>query len=57
LPIQYVQLVTKRVKGEERAALLKRFLEVARKAGISNISEGQSLEQWATKMEPKPESN
>ncbi|HZR21198.1 MAG TPA: DUF4838 domain-containing protein [Verrucomicrobiae bacterium] len=50
LPIQYVQLATSRVQGEERAALLKQFLQVARKAGISNISESQSLDAWAKKM-------
>jgi hypothetical protein len=50
LPIQYVQLATGRVQGEERAALLKQFLQVARKAGISNINESQSLDAWAKKM-------
>jgi hypothetical protein len=33
--------------------LLAKFLEVSRKAGISNISESQSLDDWAKKMEPK----
>lgn len=51
LPIEYVQIVTKRVQGDERAALLKRFLELARKAGISNVSESQSLDAWAKKMQ------
>ena len=51
LPIQYVQLATGRVQGEERSALIKSFLQVARRAGISNISEGQSLDAWAKKME------
>jgi hypothetical protein len=50
LPIQYVQLATGRVQGEERSALLKSFLNIARQAGISNISEGQSLDAWAKKM-------
>jgi hypothetical protein len=50
LPVQYVQLAIDRVKGEERAALLKQFLEVARKAGISNIGESKSLDDWAKKM-------
>jgi hypothetical protein len=40
LPIWYVQLATRQVKDQERAELLKKFLEVARKAGVSNISEG-----------------
>jgi Domain of unknown function (DUF4838)/Glycosyl hydrolase family 67 N-terminus len=51
LPIWYVQLATGRVTGEARATLLKQFLEIARKAGISNISEGQSLEAWAEGMQ------
>jgi hypothetical protein len=50
LPIQYVQLATGRVEGEARSALLKSFLQIARRAGISNISEGQSLDAWAKKM-------
>ncbi len=50
LPIWYVQLVTKRVEGEERTRLLNQFLAIARQAHISNISEGQSLEDWAKKM-------
>jgi hypothetical protein len=49
LPIQYVQLASGRVKGDARDALLKQFLQIARKAGISNISEGQSLDSWAQK--------
>ena len=53
LPVWYVQLVTNRVAGEDRAALLKKFLEVARKAGISHISESQALDAWAAKMEGK----
>lgn len=51
LPIQYVQLSTGRVHGEERSALLTKFLQVARRAGISNISEAQSLDAWAKKMQ------
>jgi hypothetical protein len=50
LPVWYVQIVTERVKGEERTQLLKHFLAVARKAGISNISESQGLGDWAKKM-------
>jgi len=50
LPVWYVELATGRVKGDERKALLERFLDVARKAGISNISEGQALEDWAKRM-------
>lgn len=50
LPIEYVKLDTQRVQGDARSALLTRFLEVARKAGISNISESTSLDAWAKKM-------
>jgi hypothetical protein len=50
LPVDYVRLATGRVEGEQRQALLKHFLELARKAGISNISEGESLDAWAKKQ-------
>jgi hypothetical protein len=53
LPVWYVKLATNRVSGQERSQLLARFLDVSRKAGISNISEGQSLEDWAKKMDGK----
>jgi hypothetical protein len=49
LPIWYVQ-IAKSGNGEARSALLHQFLDVARKAGISNISESRSLEDWAKKM-------
>jgi hypothetical protein len=51
LPIWYVHLATNRVKGDARSELVKRFLEIARKAGIDQISEGKSLEEWGKKME------
>jgi hypothetical protein len=50
LPIWYVQLVTGRVTGTERDALLRDFLAIARKAGITHISEGQHLNDWARSM-------
>ena len=50
LPIEYVQLATQRVEGDARESLLKHFLEIARKAGISNLSESGSLDAWAKKM-------
>jgi hypothetical protein len=50
LPIWYVQIATDRVTGENRAALIKQFLQISRKAGISNISESTSLDAWAKKM-------
>jgi len=49
LPIWYVQ-IAKNSNGEGRAALLQQFLDVARKAGVSHISESRSLEEWAKKM-------
>jgi hypothetical protein len=53
LPIWYVQLAANRVTGNDRSALLNQFLAVARKTGISNISEGQTLDAWAGAMGPK----
>jgi len=46
LPIWYVKLATNRVAGEARRELLKRFISIAKKAGITNISEGKKLEDW-----------
>lgn len=50
LPIWYVELATNRVSGAERSALLERFLSVARRAGISHMSEPRSLDDWERKM-------
>jgi hypothetical protein len=50
LPIWYVKLTTNRVTDDARTELLRRFLEIARKAGISNISESRSLSDWAKRM-------
>lgn len=50
LPVWYARLSTKQVEGDARKELLKRFLEVARKAGISNISESKALDVWAKEM-------
>jgi hypothetical protein len=50
LPIWYVKLATNRVTGDERSDLLHKFLAIARKAGITHISEGRSLDDWAKKM-------
>ncbi len=50
LPVWYVQLAGNHLKGEARAERLRRFLELARKAGISHISEGQTLEDWASRQ-------
>jgi len=51
LPVWYVKLATNRVKGEERLGLLRRFLEVALKVGVTHISEGVKLEDWAKRIE------
>ena len=53
LPVWYVQIVTDQAAGDTRADRLRQFLEGARKAGISHISEGQGLEDWAAKMTAK----
>ncbi|MBI2947701.1 MAG: DUF4838 domain-containing protein [Verrucomicrobia bacterium] len=50
LPVWYVKLATKRVVGDQRTELLQKFLAVARKAGISNISESKTLDAWAKQM-------
>lgn len=50
LPVQYVKLVTNRVTGQDRDAMLNRFLSNARQAGISNVSEQRSLDVWAQQM-------
>ena len=50
LPIWYVKLATQRVTGEARGELRRRFLEIARQAGISDMREGGSLKDWAKQM-------
>jgi hypothetical protein len=50
LPVWYVKMATGRVTGDARTDLAKRFVAIARKAGISNISEGQALNDWAKKL-------
>lgn len=50
LPVWYVKIATHRVTGDARRDLAKRFMAVARKAGVSNISEGKSLEEWAKQL-------
>lgn len=54
LPFWYSRLAQNRVTGEERRALVGRFLQVARQAGVSNISEGRSLEDWGKALLAKP---
>lgn len=53
LPVWYVQLAAGYVQGDARADLLKQFLATARKAGISHVSEGQALDDWAKKAGAK----
>jgi hypothetical protein len=50
LPVWYVKLATNRVTGDERADLLRKFLSIAKKAGITHIREWQTLDDWAKKM-------
>ncbi len=50
LPIWYVKIATNRVTGDARMELLRKFLAIARKAGITHIREGQTLNDWAKKM-------
>jgi hypothetical protein len=50
LPVWYVKIATDRVTGEAKTELTKRFVAIARKAGISNISEGRTLNDWAKKL-------
>ncbi len=50
LPVWYVKIAQNRITGEARHQLLKRFVAVAQRAKISNISEGQSLADWAKQM-------
>jgi hypothetical protein len=47
LPVWYVQIATNQVTGEDRSRLLENFLRIARKAGISHVSESRSLDDWA----------
>ncbi len=53
LPIWYVQWKRQSDRGEAHDELQRRFLQVARKAGISNISESKSLDDWAKNLERK----
>lgn len=47
LPVWYVKLATNRVAGDDRNALLVRFLAAARQTGVTHISEGRTLDDWA----------
>jgi hypothetical protein len=47
LPVWYTQIATDRVRGDAKKDLARRFVAIARKAGVSNISEGTALNDWA----------
>ncbi len=46
LPIWYVKLATNRVSEEAKRELLEKFLRIAKRAGITHISEWKSLDEW-----------
>jgi hypothetical protein len=50
LPVWYVKIATNRVTGDPKIDLVKRFVAIARQAGVSNISEKTSLSDWAKKL-------
>ena len=50
LPVWYVQIVNDYVKDQARADLIKKFLEIARASGMTQVSEGTTLKDWAAKM-------
>ena len=50
LPVWYVKIATDQVTGDARIDLARRFVGVARKAGISHLSESKSLDEWAKKL-------
>ncbi len=49
LPVWYVLIAANRLEMDARPEMTRRFVAIARKAGISNISEGQTLDEWAKK--------
>ena len=50
LPVWYVKIATDRVTGDAKTDLVKRFVAIARQAGVSNISEQKSVTEWAKKL-------
>ena len=50
LPVWYVKIATDRVTGDARKDLARRFVVIARKAGVSHLSESKSLDEWAKKL-------
>ena len=50
LPVWYGQLATRQLEGVPRTERLRQFLAIARRAGITHISESKTLAQWAQEM-------
>ena len=46
LPVWYVKIADNRITGQPRTKLLRRFITIARRAGISDITSIMSLDQW-----------
>lgn len=46
LPVWYVKIANNRIAGARRTHLLRRFIEIARRAGISDITGIMSLGVW-----------
>ncbi|MBM3239759.1 DUF4838 domain-containing protein [Candidatus Poribacteria bacterium] len=53
LPIQYVQISTLPKDDSKRQKLIDRFFKVSDKAGITNISEGRSMQQYREMIKGK----
>jgi hypothetical protein len=53
LSVMYAKLAGNRVQDAEREAMLADFLEIARQAKITHISEGKALSTWAQEMGAK----
>jgi hypothetical protein len=50
LPVWYTKIANNRVSGDAKKDLARRLVAIGRKAGVSNISEGTSLDEWAKKQ-------
>jgi hypothetical protein len=47
VPVWYTKIANDRISGETKKDLTRRLVAIARKAGVSNISEGTALSDWA----------
>jgi hypothetical protein len=54
VPVWYVQLATGQLAGPERAAVLRRFVETVKAAGIRNLSEAGRLDDELRRLGWKP---